>query len=78
MLFIHNLERQSMLVNLPLKRLLRIVTTYQRLGKSPNAACRDVLRHFENSHYYKKLEVEAFIDSDLQDINPVLKYLKNK
>ncbi len=67
-----------MLVNLPFRRLCRILTTYQRLGINPNSACRDILRQFENSHYYKKLEVKAFIDNDVYEINHILDYLKNR
>ena len=45
-----------MLVNLPFKRLCRIITTYQNLGMNPNSACRDILRKFEDSYYYREME----------------------
>ena len=48
-----------MILNIPRKRLMRILTTYQKLNRSPTSACRDILAAIERSSYYRKLEEQA-------------------
>lgn len=67
-----------MLVNLPTKRVMKVLQVGQANGMSPNAMYRDIIKTYLESDRYKELQVTGFLNNNIHEIDHILEYLKDK
>jgi hypothetical protein len=66
------------LLNLPTRKVMKVLEVGQQNGMSPNALYRDILNTYLQSDRYKELQVKGFINTNLHQIDHILEYLKDK
>ena len=67
-----------MLLNLPTKKVMKVLEVGQQNGMSPNALYRDILDTYLQSDRYKQLQIKGFLNTNLHEIDHILDYLKDK
>ncbi len=67
-----------MLLNLPTKKVMKVLEVGQQNGMSPNALYRDILDTYLQSERYKQLQIKGFLNTNLHEIDHILDYLKDK
>lgn len=67
-----------MLLNLPTKKVIKVLEVGQQNGMSPNALYRDIIDTYIQSDRYKELQVKGFLNTNLHEIDHILEYLKDK
>jgi hypothetical protein len=66
------------LLNLPTKKVMKVLEVGQQNGMSPNALYRDILDTYLQSDRYKQLQIKGFLNTNLHEIDHILDYLKDK
>jgi hypothetical protein len=66
------------LLNLPTKKVMKVLEVGQQNGMSPNALYRDILDTYLQSERYKQLQIKGFLNTNLHEIDHILDYLKDK
>ncbi len=67
-----------MILNLPTKKVMKVLEIGQQNGMSPNALYRDIIDTYIASDRYKELQVKGFLNTNLHEIDHILDYLKNR
>lgn len=67
-----------MLLNLPTKKVLKVLEVGQQNGMSPQALYRDILNTYLESDRYKELQIKGFLNTNLHEIDHILDYLRDK
>lgn len=67
-----------MLLNLPTKKVIKVLEVGQQNGMSPNALYRDIIDTYLKSDRYKQLQVKGFLNNNLHEIDHILDYLRDK
>ena len=67
-----------MLLNLPTKKVMKVLEVGQQNGMSPNALYRDIIDTYLQSERYKQLQIKGFLNTNLHEIDHIIDYLKDK
>ena len=67
-----------MLLNLPTKKVMKVLEVGQQNGMSPNALYRDIIDTYLQSDRYKQLKIKGFLNNNLHEIDHILDYLKDR
>jgi len=67
-----------MLLNLPTKKVMKVLEVGQQNGMSPQALYRDILNTYLESDRYKELQIKGFLNTNLHEIDRILDYLRDK
>jgi len=66
------------LLNLPTKKVMKVLEVGQQNGMSPNALYRDIIDTYLQSDRYKQLKIKGFLNNNLHEIDHILDYLKDR
>lgn len=71
-------EESRLILNLPTKKVMKALEVGQQNGMSPQRLYQDILDVYLKSDRYKELQVSGFLKTNLEKIDHVLDYLKDK